>query len=116
MSSNHADQWEGAVNRELNSLHEKSVWKVVPLPRGAKLVGMKWVFKVKQDENGHVSKFKARLVCQGFRQTYGVDYFETYAPVADYTTIRFMLALGAHNDWEIHQMDVDTAFLICRAA
>ena len=111
MSSNYADKWEGAVKRELGSLHEKSVWKVVPLPKGAKLVGMKWVFKVKQDENGHVSKFKARLVCQGFRQTFGVDCFETCAPVADCTTIRVMLALAAHNDWEIQQMDVDTAFL-----
>ncbi|MGB1481629.1 MAG: reverse transcriptase domain-containing protein [Flavobacteriales bacterium] len=110
MNGPQSDEWAKAVKRELKSLREKGVWKVIERTK-QKPIGMKWVFKVKQDENGHVTKFKARLVCQGFRQRHGVDFFETYAPVANYGSIRVLLAMAAFMDLEIHQMDVDVAFL-----
>ena len=105
-----APEWIASINRELKSLREKGVWKIVKATK-QKPIGMKWVFKVKQDENGHVTKFKSRLVCQGFRQRHGIDFFDTYAPVANYASIRVLLALAARLDLEIHQMDVDVAFL-----
>lgn len=103
-------EWARSINRELSSLKTKGVWDVVPATK-QKPIGMKWVFKVKQDELGNVLKFKSRLVCQGFRQRHGIDFFDTYAPVANYSSIRAMLAFAAFHDLEMHQMDVDVAFL-----
>ncbi len=84
---------------------------MVPLPAGRKPVSCKWVFKIKQGANGEVECYKARLVARGFTQTYGVDYNETFAPVAKFTSIRCILVLAALEDMEIHQMDVKTTFL-----
>ncbi len=78
-------------------------WTLVPLPPGRKPVSCKWVFKIKQGVNGEVERYKARLVARGFTQTYGVDYNETFAPVAKFTSIRCILALAALEDMEIHQ-------------
>ena len=105
-----SEEWSKSIERELKSLREKGVWKVTKAT-SQRPIGMKWVFKVKQDENGNVTKFKSRLVCQGFRQRHGIDFFDTYAPVANYASIRVLLALAARDDLEIHQMDVDVAFL-----
>src|SRR5579875_989961 len=86
-------------------------WKLAPLPKDRKSVGCKWVFKTKKDALGNVMRYKARLVARGFSQVEGVDFHETFAPVAKFTTIRCILAIGAAMDLEIHQMDVKTAFL-----
>jgi hypothetical protein len=86
-------------------------WDLVPPPDDACIVGSKWVFKVKRKANGEVDRYKARLVVQGYSQTYGVDYEEVFAPVARYSSIRTLLALANAHDLEIHQMDVTTAFL-----
>nr|GEZ15397.1 putative retrotransposon Ty1-copia subclass protein [Tanacetum cinerariifolium] len=84
---------------------------LVELPPNARTVGSKWLFKKKTDMNGAIYIFKARLVAKGFTQTYGVDYEETFSPVADIRAIRILIAIAAYYDYEIWQMDVKTAFL-----
>ena len=104
-------QWEKAVLDEYQSLIDNETWEVAKLPKGKNLVGSKWVFKVKENADGSIDRYKARLVAQGFSQKFGVDYEDTFAPVAKFTSIRTILAIGANRDMEIHQMDVKTAFL-----
>ena len=111
MSSPHRDDWLTAIRNELNSLIKARTWRYVTKPPTANLVGCKWIFKIKRDKDGNIAKFKARLVARGFTQVYGIDYAETYAPVARYSSIRLIIALAAHYDWELHQMDVKTAYL-----
>ena len=80
------------------------------LPPGRREILSKWVFKTKVNADGSL-RYKARLVVRGFEQREGLDYQETFAPVAKFPTLRVLLALAAHLDWEIHHMDVKTAFL-----
>ena len=75
-------EWEKAMYEELKMLEEAGTWEISDLPVGANLVGSKWVFHIKKDATGRVVRYKARLVAQGFCQVEGVDYFNTYAPVA----------------------------------
>ncbi len=87
-----------------------NTWTSVPLLVGRKLISCKCVFKIKQGANGKVERYKARLVARGFTQTYRVDYNETFAPVAKFTSIRCILALVPSEDIGIHQMDMKTTF------
>jgi transposase InsO family protein len=104
-------EWRDAIGEENNSLIENAVFAVVDLPSNRRALGTRYVLRVKLDANGDVSRFKARLVAQGFAQQHGIDYEEVYAPVAKFTTLRAILAIAASTDAEIHQMDVCTAFL-----
>ncbi len=99
------------MQEEYDSFMANNTWTLEPLPAHRKPVSCKWVFKIKQGANGAVERYKARLVARGFTQTYGVDYNETFAPVAKFTSICCILALAALEDMEIHQMDVKTTFL-----
>nr|GEU62042.1 putative retrotransposon protein [Tanacetum cinerariifolium] len=92
-------------------MKDNDVWVLVELPPNARIVGSKWLFKKKTDMDGAVYIFKARLVAKGFTQTYGVDYEETFSPVADMRAIRILIAIAAYYDYEIWQIDVKTAFL-----
>ncbi|KAM1083190.1 hypothetical protein ACFX19_022028 [Malus domestica] len=87
------------------------VWCIVEGSSDIKPIGCKWVFKTKRDAQGHVERFKARLVAKGFTQREGVDYTETFSPVSTKDSFRVIMALTAHYDLELHQMDVKTAFL-----
>ena len=87
------------------------VYEEVQKPHDRKIVGCKWVFRYKLGSDGQIEKYKARLVAQGFSQVEGIDYNETFAPVTKFNSIRLLLALSARYDWEIHQMDVKSAFL-----
>ncbi|GJR07021.1 retrotransposon protein, putative, ty1-copia subclass [Tanacetum coccineum] len=106
-----SDKWLNAMNVEMQSMKDNEVWDLVDLPPNGKTVGSKWLFKKKTDMDGAVHTFKARLVAKGFTQTYGVDYEETFSPVADIRAIRILIAIAAYYDYEIWQMDVKTAFL-----
>nr|GEX86590.1 hypothetical protein [Tanacetum cinerariifolium] len=104
-------KWLDAMNVEMQSMKDNDVWVLVELPPNAKTVGSKWLFKKKTDMDGEIYIFKARFVVKGFTQTYGVDYEETFSPVADIRAIRILIAIAAYYDYEIWQMDVKTAFL-----
>lgn len=103
--------WPEAIAKELASHTRNGTWQFVPLPAGRTAIGCRYVFRVKLQADGSVERLKARLTAQGFRQRDGIDYFDTYAPVLCYTTLRVLLALVAAEDYELHQMDVETAFL-----
>ena len=92
-------------------MYDNQVWNLIDPPPSVKPVGCKWFFKKKTDMDGNVHTYKARLVAKGFKQIHGVDYDETFSPVAMLKSIRIILAIAAYYDYEIWQMDVKTAFL-----
>ena len=106
-----AAQWSAAVESELGNLTGKGTWEEAVLPAGRKVIGCKWVLKTKTDADGNVIKYKARLVAQGFSQQPGIDFEETFAPVGRSTSLRILLTLAAVHDLEIHQADIEGAYL-----
>ena len=102
--------WVMAMQEELNNFTRNEVWSLVERPK-QNVIGTKWVFWNKQDENGVVTRNKVRLVAQGFTQIEGLDFGETYAPVARLESIRILLAFATHHDFKLYQMDVNSAFL-----
>ncbi|GJW13380.1 retrovirus-related pol polyprotein from transposon TNT 1-94 [Tanacetum coccineum] len=105
------ESWIVAMQEELNQFVANDVWELVPQPRNMTIIGTKWVFRNKLDENDIVSRNKARLVTQGYNQQVGIDYDETYAPVARLEPIRILLAYACALDFKLFQMDVKSAFL-----
>ncbi|CAH9094710.1 unnamed protein product [Cuscuta europaea] len=103
--------WVIAMQDELNQFDRLEVWTLVPKPPQKTIIGTKWVFKNKKDEEGTVIRNKARLVAKGYNQQEGIDYDETFAPVARNEAIRLFLAYAAHKNFTVFQMDVKTAFL-----
>jgi transposase InsO family protein len=106
MRSADADQWSEACQYEIDALAKNGTWELVDLPPGRKAVKSKWVFKLKAD-----GRYRARLVAKGFTQIPGVDFDETFSPVARFESLRMLLALATLEDWHIHQMDVKSVFL-----
>ncbi|KAD4586296.1 hypothetical protein E3N88_23897 [Mikania micrantha] len=104
-------EWKEAMEAELSSIEKNSTWSLTDLPVGQKAIGLKWVFKLKKDANGHVTKCKARLVAKGYVQRKGIDFEEVYAPVARMETIRLLLAIASREGWLVHHLDVKSAFL-----
>ena len=111
MSCKESKFWYDAMKDEMNSMASNGVWNLVELPNGVKVIGCKWVFKTKKDSLGNIERYKARLVAKGFTQKEGIDYKETFSPVSKKDSLRVILALVAHFDLELQQMDVKTAFL-----
>ncbi|KAK0587347.1 hypothetical protein LWI29_021335 [Acer saccharum] len=103
--------WQKAMQSEIESMFDNKVWSLVDLPKGIKPIGCKWVYKRKRGMDGKVETFKARLVAKGYTQKEGIDYEETFSPVAMLKSIRILLSIAASLDLEIWQMDVKTAFL-----
>ncbi|GKC65866.1 retrovirus-related pol polyprotein from transposon TNT 1-94 [Tanacetum coccineum] len=99
------------MQEELNQFERNKVWTLVPKPHGKTIIGTKWIWKNKMDENEVVIKNKARLVAQGYNQQEGIDYEETFAPVARLEAIRIFLAYAAYMSFMVYQMDVKSAFL-----
>ena len=104
-------RWLEAMKSEMDSMYANQVWTLVDPPEGIVPIGCKWVFKRKIGKDGKVETYKARLVAKGYTQKQGLDYEETFSPVAMVKSIRIMLAIAAYYDYEIWQMDVKTAFL-----
>ncbi len=111
IKSRNAEKWNAAMKSELDSLHREGTWHVVPRSNDMFVIKCKWVFKIKTNEFGEVIRYKARLVAQGFTQTYGIDYDDTYAPVADASTRRLFLCLASDPKMVTKQIDIETAFL-----
>ena len=95
----------------MSSMYENKLWTLVDLPDDRRAIENKWIFKKRTDADGNVTIYKARLVAKGYRQVEGIDYDETFSPVAMLNSVRIMLAIAAFYDYEIWQMDVKTAFL-----
>jgi len=109
--SPHADLWKEAIRNEMDSIISNETWELVERPFGCKPIGCKWMFKKKLRPDGTIERYKARLVAKGYTQREGVDFFDTYSPVARLTTIRVLLSLAVSYGLLIHQMDVKTASL-----
>ncbi|BBH10225.1 transposable element gene [Prunus dulcis] len=105
-------KWKDAIQAELNSLEKRSVFgHIIPTPPNVNPVGYKWVFTRKRNEKNEISRYKARLVAQGFSQRPGIDYVETYSPVMDTITFRYLISLAVSEKLEMRLMDVITAYL-----
>jgi hypothetical protein len=98
------------MQEELNNFTRNEVWSLVERPK-QNVIGTKWVFRNKQDEHGVVTRNKARLVAQGFTQVEGLDFGETYVPVARLESIRILIAYATNHDFKLYQMDVKSVFL-----
>ncbi|GAU44223.1 hypothetical protein TSUD_399870 [Trifolium subterraneum] len=103
--------WRKAMDQEIESIERNNPWELVFLPKEAKRIGVKWIFKTKYNENGEVEKYKARLVAKGYSQQYGIDFNEVFAPVARWDSIRAILVVAASQGWYVYQFDVKSAFL-----
>ncbi|KAH9735189.1 hypothetical protein KPL71_017659 [Citrus sinensis] len=104
-------KWLKAMDEEIASIEKNNTWELTELPMGQRTIGVKWVYKTKLKENGEIDKYKARLVAKGYKQEFGVDYKEVFAPVARLKTIRLIIALAAQNSWPVFQLDVKSTFL-----
>ncbi|CAL8119329.1 unnamed protein product [Prunus armeniaca] len=104
-------RWKTAMNEEIKSLQKNRTWELVDLPTGKKLVGCRWVYTMKYKAYSNIERFKARLVTEGYTQTYGIDYMEIFALVAKINTVRVLLSLAVNLDWPLQQFDVKNAFL-----
>ncbi|CAL9021631.1 unnamed protein product [Prunus brigantina] len=105
------NDWILAIQEELNQFERNDVWYLVPRPKDANVIGTKWIFRNKTDEKGKVIRNKARLVAQGYTQVEGLDFDETFAPVARLESVRLLLAIACHLRIKLYQMDVKSAFL-----
>jgi hypothetical protein len=113
MKSKSCREWRAATDAEIKGCLEQQVWRLVErasLPPGTNVIPVKWVFKIKTDENGAITKYKARITPKGFKQKYGVDFFEVFANTGKYKSLRVLLSIVARLDMELRQLDVPQAF------
>ncbi|KAI3523163.1 hypothetical protein L1887_01220 [Cichorium endivia] len=103
--------WREAMKKEIQALEQNGTWTLQELPKGKRAIDSKWVYKIKYKPNGEIERYKARLVAKGFTQMEGVDFHDTFAPVAKLVTVRTLLAVAVKRNWIIHQLDVNNAFL-----
>ncbi|KAH9718111.1 retrovirus-related pol polyprotein from transposon RE1 [Citrus sinensis] len=104
-------KWKRAMEEEYHALMKNKTWTLIPNNQNFKLIGNKWIYKVKENSDGNINKYKARLVAKGFLQTPGLDFNETFSPVVKAATIRIILTMAVSNDWLLRQVDINNAFL-----
>lgn len=104
-------KWKNVVEDEIRAFNKNGTWKLTDLPSGKQPIGCKWIFHVKYKAYGSIERYKALLVAKGFIQTYGIDYQETFTPVAKLNTVHILLSLVANKEWHLYQLDVKNAFL-----
>ncbi|XP_073260714.1 uncharacterized protein [Populus alba] len=104
-------KWRNAKSEEFTALVKHGTWELFPPSSTIKPIGCKWVFRIKRNSDGSISRYKARLVAKGFHQQHGFDYTETFSPVVKSVTIRTVLSIAVNNKWPLQQLDVNNAFL-----
>lgn len=109
--ANKLAEWLHAMDHEFSTLQRCGTWSLVPYKPHMNIVGCKWVYQIKKNSDGSIQRYKACLVAKGFHQQPGIDFFETFSPVVKQATIRVVLSIAIHFDWEIQQPDVESAFL-----
>jgi hypothetical protein len=103
--------WRSAMSEEIHVIQDNGTWELATLPTGHQAIGLKWVHKVKHNEASNIVRHKARLVAKSYVQHAGIDFDEVFAPVARLESVRMLVALVAHERWQVHHMDVKSAFL-----
>jgi hypothetical protein len=111
MMGPNSENWLGAMESEIQSMHDNQVWNLVDPINGVRHIDCKWVFKKTTDNDGNGHIYKARLVAKGFKQIHGIDYDEIFSPIMMLKSIQILLSIAAYFDYEIWQMDVKAAFL-----
>ncbi|GMQ00457.1 hypothetical protein CsSME_00047546 [Camellia sinensis var. sinensis] len=104
-------EWSKAMQEEFQALQDQDTWSLVPLPSHKQAIGCKWVFRLKKNSDGSIARHKARLVAKGYLQQEGINYHETFSPVAKQPTVRVLLSIALHFNWSIKQLDISNAFL-----
>ena len=103
--------WSKAMAVEFDALLQNGTWTLVPAPKDHNIVGCRWLFHIKRNVDGSISRYKAHLMAKGFTQTPGTDFSETFAPVIRPQTVKIILTLALNNNWSMHQLDINNAFL-----
>ncbi|KAL0317373.1 UNVERIFIED_CONTAM: Copia protein [Sesamum angustifolium] len=103
--------WREAMDKEVEVLEQNSTWDLTELPAGKRAIGSRWVYNVKLNQDGSIERYKARLVAKGYTQIEGIDFFDSFYPVAKTVTVRLFIAIGTTHHWSILQLDVNNAFL-----
>jgi len=103
--------WQQAMKDELDALATNNTWIMTSLPPGKIAIGCRWIYKIKHRFDGTIDRYKALLIAKGYTQLEGLDFLDTFAPVAKLTTLRLLLAIAAANNWTLTQLDVNNAFL-----
>ena len=105
------ENWVEFMHKELNQFVRNNVWKLAPRPEGVHVIGTKWIFKNKTDKDGEIIRNKSRLMAQGYTQVEGVDFVESFAPMARLESIRILMPIACTLNFKLYQMNVKCAFL-----